>query len=243
MLPLLLRLQPLPLPARLPGSSPACLLNALLCAPTHPTLHPAPRLARMSARVLDRIAREQGDAPLGPADRSALALTYGFSHGAAHSAFFFAAWLPLALGDGTLYLARCPRMSVLLVGALSTLGLAALLTGAMVLSFDALERRNLAAAAAAPAAHTAAALLTLVNFADGGCLVSVPLLLVGGAAVAAAAGRVWWRRTTAVPRLLPAERRSATAAAAPGSSGGGGAEPVAGSGGSRSGSRSGDRHR
>lgn len=154
-------------------------------------------------RVLNRIAAEQRDAPLSLADRFALALTHGFAHGAVHCAFFFAAWLPLALGDGTIYSDRCPRMSAYLVGALSTLGLAGVLAGGTIAAFDALERRELKRAALAPAAHAAAALLTLANFAEGGCLVTVPLLLAGGAGVAGYAGRLWWQRTTSVPRLAP----------------------------------------
>lgn len=114
-----------------------------------------------------------------------------------------------------------PR-SFYLVGALSTLGIAALLTAGMVLSFDGLERREVKQALAAPAAHAAAALLTLSNFADGGCMVSVPLLLAGGGAMAAWAGRVWWQRTTTVPRLLVGGRRGAASArdAGDGSAGG-----------------------
>ncbi|KAL4448268.1 hypothetical protein ABPG75_005487 [Micractinium tetrahymenae] len=146
--------------------------------------------APMSMRVLNRIAQEQHDAPLSVADRFALALSYGFSHGAAHSAFFFLSWLPLSLDSGTVYNPRCPRLSYFTVGALSTLGMAAVLTGGMVLFFDALDRRRPRAALLAPATHAAAALLTLVNFTQGGCLVTVPLLLAGGAGVAAAAGRV-----------------------------------------------------
>lgn len=187
----------------------------------HLLLRPA-SLSRLSCRVLNRIAQEQHDAPLSVADRFGLALAYGFSHGAVHSAFFFAAWLPLALGDGTIYSAACPRLSFYTVGALSTLGMAALLTGAMVLWLDGLERRDAKQAVLAPATHLAAALLTLANFADDGCLATVPLLLAGGAAVAAAAGRRWWQRTTAVPRLAAglSSRQSQGVEVAPSSSAG-----------------------
>lgn len=80
-------------------------------------------------RVLNRIAQEQHDAPLSVADRFSLALSYGFSHGAAHSVFFFLSWLPLSLDSGTIYNPRCPRLSYFTVGALSTLGMSAVLTG------------------------------------------------------------------------------------------------------------------
>lgn len=174
-------------------------------------------------RVLQRIAAEQGDAPLSAADRASLALTHGLSHAAVHSAFFFLAWLPLSLGDGTIYSPHCPHMSYFLVGALSTLGLAALLAGGMVLFFDGLERREVGRAAAVPMAHAAAALLTLLNLADGGCMVSMPLLLAGGGGVAAYAARVWWQRTTSPsvpPRLLAARRAAAAGVALSGDAGG-----------------------
>lgn len=188
---------------------PAGIAPASVNSPPSPksTLQPWP-VCRLSTRVLTRIAQEQHDAPLSVADRFSLALSYGFAHGAAHSAFFFLSWLPLSLDSGTIYNARCPQLSYFTVGALSTLGLAALLTGAMVLWFDGLERRQLRHALVAPAAHTTAALLTLVNFAHNGCLISVPLLLAGGAAVATAAGRLWWLRTTSVPRLAAGRRAS-----------------------------------
>jgi hypothetical protein len=155
-------------------------------------------------RVLNRIALEQQDAPLTLADHFSLALSYGFSHAAVHSAFFFAAWLPLSLGSGTLYTAHCPRLSYFLVGALSTLGFAALLAGGMVVWFDGMERRRRGRALLVPVAHAAAALCTLGNLADGGCMVTLPLLLAGGAGVAAYAGRVWWQRATAPARLAAA---------------------------------------
>lgn len=192
----------------------------------HPHL-PCP--CRLSVRVLNRIALEQQDAPLTLADHFSLALSYGFSHAAVHSAFFFAAWLPLSLGSGTLYTSHCPRLSYFLVGALSTLGFAALLAAGMVLWFDGMERRRRGRALLAPAAHAAASLCTLGNLADGGCMVTLPLLLAGGAGVAAYAGRVWWQRATAPVRVA----RLAAAAGADGLGGSGGGGPTGGGGGRR----------
>lgn len=180
-------------------------------------------------RVLDRIAQEQHDAPLTVADRFSLALAYGFSHGAVHSAFFFLSWLPLSMDSGTIYNVHCPAMSYFLVSALSTLGMASLLTGAMLLWFDGLEMRRARVALLAPAAHAAAALLTLGNFADGGCLVTVPLLLAGGAGMAAAAGRLWWLRTTRVPRLAGPRRVASSGRTAAGSDAGRGSGSNSGS--------------
>eukprot|EP00887_Chlorella_sp_A99_P004267 scaffold15.g4267.t1 len=167
------------------------------------------RFHRLSERALDSIARQSSDAPLSAADRFGLALAHGLSHGGTHSLFFFVSWLPLSLGDGTIYSEHCPRMSYYLVGALSTLGFAALLTAGMIVALEGLERRDPRPACGTAAAHLGAALLTLGNFAHDGCMVTVPLLLAGGAVAAAWAGRLWWRRTLQVPGLAPAATQAA----------------------------------
>ena len=68
-------------------------------------------------------------------------------------------WLPLYLGDATLYLDACPHMSFFLAGALLTLGVNLLHTFSMPLAFSGwtqgLRRRWIAA----PVAHLVAALL------------------------------------------------------------------------------------
>jgi anterior pharynx defective protein 1 len=138
---------------------------------------------------------EHAGASLTVADHFSLSLTHGLAHASVHSLFFFVSWLPLCLGNGTIYYQQCPQMSYFLVSTLSTLGFAGLLTGGMVVAFDGLERRNYRQAAVPSSAHLAAACLMLANFAQGGCVVSTPLLLVSGAAMAGWAGRLWWLRT------------------------------------------------
>jgi hypothetical protein len=169
------------------------------------------------------VARERGDLELSVADRFSLALTHGFSHAAVHSAFFFVAWLPLSAGGGTYYSPSCPQISFFLATALSTLGMAAVLIGGMVLWLNGLERGRLLQAAAAPGSHAAAAALTLVNLAEGGCRLSIPLLLAGGTAVAAYAIDVWWHCTTSggPPGLMPPRRASALGVALGQDTGGG----------------------
>lgn len=163
---------------------------------------------RASLPILNRVARERGDLELSAADHFSLALTHGFGHAAVHGAFLFAAWVPLTAGGGTHYTPSCPQMSFFLASAASTLAMSAVLTGGMILWLNGLECERLAQAAAAPASHAAAAALTLLNLADGGCRLSIPLLLACGAAVAAYAAGVWWRCTTAraPPGLMPARR-------------------------------------
>jgi len=68
-------------------------------------------------------------------------------------------WLPLYLGDATLYLDACPQMSFFLAGALLTLGFNLLHTFSMVLAFSGWERQRKERWIAVPCAHLAAALL------------------------------------------------------------------------------------
>lgn len=86
-------------------------------------------------------------------------------------------------------------MNYFMVAALSTLGLAGVLTGGTVIAFDAMAQKALMRAAVPSALHLGAAMVTLINFTQAGCLVSVPLILVTGAGVSGMAGWVWWNRT------------------------------------------------
>jgi anterior pharynx defective protein 1 len=166
---------------------------------------PALRALRAAARGRRRPAGAPSPG-VTASDELAMAVTHGAAHATVHALFFFVAWLPLALDDGTLYAAACPQMSFYLAGALLTLGFSALLTGASVLAFDALARGAPARwEAAAPAAlHAAAAFSTLASFAPGGCVGAAAAALALGAGAAAAAGRVWWARTGPPPRRAAA---------------------------------------
>ena len=68
-------------------------------------------------------------------------------------------WLPLYLGDATLYLDACPHMSFFLAGALLTLGFNLLHTFSMVLAFSGWDRHRNERWIAVPCAHLVAALL------------------------------------------------------------------------------------
>ena len=72
-------------------------------------------------------------------------------------------WLPLYLGNATLYLDACPHMSFFLAGALLTLGVNLLHTFSMPLAFSGwtqgLKRRWIAV----PVAHLVAALLVRLH--------------------------------------------------------------------------------
>lgn len=75
------------------------------------------------------------------------------------SASWECSWLPLYLGDATLYLEACPRMSFFLAGALLTLGFNLLHTSSMVLAFSGWAHQRRERWMAVPCAHLLAALL------------------------------------------------------------------------------------
>jgi gamma-secretase subunit APH-1 len=156
------------------------------------------RFHKLSLRALEFVSglEEHSGAELLPNDHFSLSLTHGLAHSIVHTLFFCISWLPLSLGDGTIYTATCPQMSYYLVCALTTLGFAGILTGGMVLAFEGMERQDLKRGALLPILlHVVGGVLTLINFSQGGCVVSVPLILVEGIFVSVFAGKVWWKCT------------------------------------------------
>lgn len=117
-----------------------------------------------------------------------LALAAGFGHAMAHGLVFSLAWLPLASGQGVLYIKSCSTMSWAPAAAFTVLGFFGLHTGSMVVAFDALSRQKLHRAWAVGVVHLAAALLTLTNRAADACsLVATVELVLGTCMMAAAA--------------------------------------------------------
>ena len=109
-------------------------------------------------RALEAMARRRGHA-FSYADRVHLALGWGAGHAATHALFLCAALLPLAAGDGSLYAAACPAMSVFTAAALQCLGTSATLVAASVVGLEGWRRRSALHAAYAPAVHAASALM------------------------------------------------------------------------------------
>lgn len=129
-------------------------------------------------------------------DKFSLSLTHGLAHAAVHSIFFCVSWLPLAFGDGTIYMDACPAMSYYLVSALSTLCMAMVLTGGMIVCFDGMERGVIAKQGLVPSAiHLMASMVTLINFIRNGCIASIPVIGGLGVLMCSWAGAVWWKRT------------------------------------------------
>lgn len=156
------------------------------------------RFHRFSLRLLSRIAGEQQhtSVALTVSDHFALSFTHGLAHGTIFGVLFCIVWLPLYLGDGTLYLDACPHMSYFLICALYALSFAIMLAGAMVIGFDGMERGDRRQGLIAPASiHLSASLSTLINLAQDGCLISIPFSLVSAGVVATWAMSIWWRRT------------------------------------------------
>ena len=156
------------------------------------------RFHKLSLRALEFVSglQEHAGAELLPNDHFSLSLTHGLAHSIVHTLFFCISWLPLSLGDGTIYSTHCPQMSYYLVSSLATLGFAGILTGAMVLAFEGMERHDWKRGIVLPVGlHLVAALFTLINFYQGGCVVSISLILLEGILVSLFAGKVWWRCT------------------------------------------------
>lgn len=156
------------------------------------------RFHKLSLRALEFVSglQEHAGSELLPNDHFSLSLTHGLAHSIVHTLFFCISWLPLSLGDGTIYTASCPQMSYYLVCSLTTLGFSGILTGAMVIAFEGMERQDWKRGGAPPVVlHLLGGLFTLINFSQGGCVVSVPLVLAEGIFVSVFAGKVWWRCT------------------------------------------------
>jgi len=87
-------------------------------------------------------------------------------------------------------------MSYYLVCSLTTLGFSGILTGGMIIAFEGMERQTWKRGVVLPGAlHLLAGLFTLINFIQGGCVISVPLILIEGICVSSFAGKVWWKCT------------------------------------------------
>ncbi|KAK9802879.1 hypothetical protein WJX73_000274 [Symbiochloris irregularis] len=127
--------------------------------------------------ILNNLARQADGASLCFEDRHSLALAHGMGHAIAHSTFFYLCWVPMAMGDGTLYLDACPSMSLFLYAALCSLAFFTLHASSMIVAFDALAYKRPRQCLTISGLHLAAALLSLINFAHNGCLATAPLLL------------------------------------------------------------------
>lgn len=167
-------------------------------------------LHKAVVKVLEQVAHEHGRPPLNAVDHISLALTYGFAHGLVHSLFMFVSWLPLCLGDATIYVSSCPQLSFFVVGAISTLAFAVLLTAGMVIAFELAASSKKGRAIIPSILHIIAALITLGNFAQGGCLITCPLLLALAGGTASWAAIIWWQnsgRELQQNRMISLERR------------------------------------
>jgi len=146
------------------------------------------RCHRRAVLFLKHAAAQHPDLVFKAGDEALLALAAGFGHAMAHGLVFSLAWLPLASGQGVLYIKSCSTMSWAPAAAFTVLGFFGLHTGSMVVAFDALSRQKLHRAWAVGVVHLAAALLTLTNRAADACsLVATVELVLGTCMMAAAA--------------------------------------------------------
>ncbi|KAG2438950.1 hypothetical protein HYH02_010743 [Chlamydomonas schloesseri] len=150
-------------------------------------------LHRVTLNTLDGMARASGHR-FGLLDKLYMAVAWGYGHGACHAVFFFLSMLPLTTGDGTLYIAECPQMSVFLVGALYALAFGMILTSLTVIAFDGYMARNYVVVGAVAVLHWGAAFLTLLNFQRDGCVVAMPVLVALGLLLTGYTVALCWKK-------------------------------------------------
>ncbi|KMZ58855.1 Gamma-secretase subunit APH1-like [Zostera marina] len=111
-------------------------------------------------------------------DKMQIALAGGLGHGVAHGVFFCLSLLTPAFGPATFYSDKCSKMPIFLVSAIMSLGFLLIHTCSMVVAFNGFAEGKKTDRLFAPMVHLVAAMTTLVNLAQGGCIVGIPLLCV-----------------------------------------------------------------
>ncbi|KAK7818025.1 gamma-secretase subunit aph1-like [Quercus suber] len=118
----------------------------------------------------------------------------GLGHGVAHAVFFCLSLLTPAFGPATFFVDRCSQIPFFLVSAIIALAFVTIHTFSMVIAFNGYAEGNKVDQLFVPVVHLAAGLVTLVNFASGGCIVSIPLLYFIAILTLIHCGKMVWRR-------------------------------------------------
>lgn len=138
----------------------------------------------------DRVSKPH----LYPTDKMQIALAGGLGHGLAHAVFFCLSLLTPAFGPATYYGDRCSWMPFFLVSAIIALGFVTIHTFSMVIAFNGYAESKRVHQYFVPIVHLIAGMLTLVNFAPGGCIISIPLLYFMAALTLMHCGKMVWSR-------------------------------------------------
>ncbi|CAH9092332.1 unnamed protein product [Cuscuta europaea] len=134
------------------------------------------RLYKRLEDVLDAFADKVSKPRLFTTDKMQIALAGGMGHGVAHAIFFCLSLLTPAFGPGTYYVKQCSQMSFFLVSSIIALAFATIHTFSMVIAFNGYAEGNKPDQIFVPVVHLFAAMFTLINLAQGGCVVGIPLL-------------------------------------------------------------------
>ncbi|KAK9672270.1 hypothetical protein RND81_12G088000 [Saponaria officinalis] len=118
----------------------------------------------------------------------------GLGHGLAHAVFFCVSLLTPAFGPATYHSDRCTTMPFFLVSAIIALTFVTIHTFSMVIAFNGYAESKRVDLYFVPVVHLIAGMLTLINFAPGGCIVSIPLLYMMAALTLIHCGKTVWGR-------------------------------------------------
>ncbi|XP_074320038.1 gamma-secretase subunit APH1-like [Silene latifolia] len=148
------------------------------------------RLEVMLDAFADRVSKPR----LFLTDKMQIALAGGLGHGLAHAVFFCVSLLTPAFGPATYYADRCKMMPFFLVSAIIALAFVTIHTFSMVIAFNGYAEGKRVDQYFVPTVHLIAGMLTLINFAPGGCVISIPLLYFFAALTLIQCGKMVWRR-------------------------------------------------
>ncbi|XP_030939346.1 gamma-secretase subunit APH1-like isoform X2 [Quercus lobata] len=154
------------------------------------------RVYRRLEDLLDAFADKVSKPRLFMTDKMQISLAGGLGHGVAHAVFFCLSLLTPAFGPATFFVDRCSQIPFFLVSAIIALAFVTIHTFSMVIAFNGYAEGNKMDQLFVPVVHLAAGLVTLVNFASGGCIVSIPLLYFIAILTLIYCGKMVWRRLT-----------------------------------------------
>ncbi|KAH9606876.1 hypothetical protein KSS87_019710 [Heliosperma pusillum] len=192
----------------LPGRASDSFLESLQCCDartlhlprrnpdTDPLSDPSMRnwILRRLEVMLDAFADRVSKPRLFLTDKMQIALAGGLGHGLAHAIFFCVSLLTPAFGPATYYADRCTMMPFFLVSAIIALAFVTIHTFSMVIAFNGYAEGKRVDQYFVPIVHLIAGMLTLINFAPGGCVISIPLLYFLAALTLIQCGKMVWRR-------------------------------------------------
>ncbi|KAK9672269.1 hypothetical protein RND81_12G088000 [Saponaria officinalis] len=144
--------------------------------------------------LLDAFADRVSKPRLFLTDKMQIALAGGLGHGLAHAVFFCVSLLTPAFGPATYHSDRCTTMPFFLVSAIIALTFVTIHTFSMVIAFNGYAESKRVDLYFVPVVHLIAGMLTLINFAPGGCIVSIPLLYMMAALTLIHCGKTVWGR-------------------------------------------------